>query len=498
MNHLFKNISAAWAVAICLSCTSQVPDKYTDSQQLPDIYPDYTGVTVPSNIAPLHFLVDEEADAYVARLSYGGQEWITDSREVTPSLSRWHDMLAAAKGKTINVEIFVEHDGQWTRYQPFGIHVAEEPIDAYLTYRLISPSYVTYRDLTLNQRDLTSFDESIIYGNMINSDVEHAQCINCHSCQNYNPARLQFHVREAMGGTVIAYDGKVSKVNLKTDSLISGGVYPAWHPSEKLIAYSVNQTGQTFHTRDLQKVEVQDILSDLILYDLEKNEVTRIPGDPDELEVFPWWSPDGKYLYYASARFVRKDSAESMDNETIRRYKEIKYNLYRRSYDAANRNMGPAELVFDAAAIGKSATLPRISPDGRFLMFTMGEYGVFHIWHKDADLYLMDLRTKQVRPMTEINSDNVESYHSWSSNGRWVVFSSRRNDGNYTRPFIAYIDKDGKGRKPFELPQDVPDMHRRFTRSYNIPEFMSAPVDITPQEFARVIQEEALPARQRN
>ena len=89
------------------------------------------------------------------------------------------------------------------------------------------------------------------------------------------------------------------KANLKTDSLISGGVYPAWHPTEKLIAYSVNQTGQTFHTRDLQKVEVQDMLSDLILYDVEKNEVTRIPGDTDELEVFPWWSPDGKYLYYA-------------------------------------------------------------------------------------------------------------------------------------------------------------------------------------------------------
>ena len=165
-----------------------------------------------------------------------------------------------------------------------------------------------------------------------------------------------------------------------------GRVYPAWHPTEKLIAYSVNQTGQTFHTRDLQKVEVQDMLSDLILYDVEKNEVTRIPGDADELEVFPWWSPDGKYLYYASARFVRKDTAENLDNETILRYKEIKYNLFRRNFDPASRRIGPSELVFDAAARGKSATLPRISPDGHYLMFTLGEFGVFHIWHKDADL----------------------------------------------------------------------------------------------------------------
>ena len=95
------------------------------------------------------------------------------------------------------------------------------------------------------------------------------------------------------------------------------------------------------------------MLSDLILYDVEKNEVTRIPGDTDELEVFPWWSPDGKYLYYASARFVRKDTVENLDNETILRYKEIKYNLFRRSFDPASRRIGPPELVFDAAARGK-------------------------------------------------------------------------------------------------------------------------------------------------
>ena len=495
---LLAGCLAGLACFSCFSCAPQMPDNYTESTDAADIYPDYRDVTVPPNIAPLRFIVDEEADAYAVRISGPDGEWTTDKREVTPGVDEWHDMTARARGRALDVEVFVKHGDGWTRRKPFRIHVAEEDIDPYLSYRLISPSYVTYKDLTLNQRNLTNFDESVIYGNMINTDVEHAQCINCHSYQNYNPARMQFHVRENYGGTVIAYDGKVTKVNLKTDSLISAGVYPAWHPREKLIAYSVNQTGQTFHTRDLQKIEVQDMRSDLILYDVERNEVTRIKGDPDEMEVFPWWSPDGKYLYYASARFVRKDTSENLEKETILRYKEIKYNLYRRRFDAARHAVDSAELVVDAAAIGKSATRPRISPDGRFLMFAMGKYGVFHIWHKDADLYLMDLRTRQVRPMTEINSNDVESYHTWSSNGRWVVFSSRRNDGNYTRPFFAYIDKDGRGRKPFELPQEVPDMHRRFTRSYNIPEFMSAPVDIAPQEFARLIRKDAVPARQLN
>ena len=135
-----------------------------------------------------------------------------------------------------------------------------------------------------------------------------------------------------------------------------------------------------------------------------------------------------------------------------------------------------------------SATLPRISPDGRYLMFAMGAYGCFHIWHKDADLWLMDLTTGETRNMEEINSKDTESYHSWSSNGRWVVFSSRRDDGGFTRPFIAHVDKNGKGSKPFELPQEDPDYHRQFVKSYNIPEFMRGPVSYSPQSFADILK----------
>ena len=69
-----------------------------------------------------------------------------------------------------------------------------------------------------------------------------------------------------------------------------------------------------------------------------------------------------------------------------------------------------------------------------------------------------------------------------------MVFSSRRYDGNYTRPFIAHIDANGHGSKPFELPQADPDYHRQLVKSYNIPEFMRGPVKTTPQEFARVLK----------
>ena len=274
---------------------------------------------------------------------------------------------------------------------------------------------------------------------------------------------------------------------MKNDSLLSAGVYPTWHPWLPVIVYSTNLTSQTFHTRNLNKIEVFDSSSDLIAYDVEKNEVTNIEKDSTEFEVFPFWAPDGKSVYYCSAHFEFRDTV-THGVEVIQRAKEIKYNIYRKSFDPETYTFGPREMVYCADSLDKSATLPRISPDGRYLMFTLGNYGVFHIWHREADLYLMDLQDGSVRNMEEINSHDTESYHSWSSNGRWVVFSSRRDDGGFTRPFIAHIDADGKGSKPFELPQADPDYHRQFIKSYNIPEFMKGRVEVTPQEFARVLK----------
>lgn len=79
------------------------------------------------------------------------------------------------------------------------------------------------------------------------------------------------------------------------------------------------------------------------------------------------------------------------------------------------------------------------------------------------------------------------------SNGRWVIFSSRRDDGVFTRPFMAHIDANGQESKPFELPCADPDYHRQLLRSYNIPEFMLGPVDIKPQTFADVLNGDGEP-----
>ena len=500
-NFQFSTLLSAILLTIMSACTHvSLPTEYTQVDSLPKIYPDYVDVTIPVNMAPLTFMLDTPADAMVARysMSAGSAGELTCSDDVHPSLSDWHQLLAAAQGNDLQVEVYARRGDRWTRYQPFAIHVSPDSIDPYISYRLISPSFVAYEVLTINQRCLENYDESVIYDNFLCSENSQGQCINCHNYQQYNPERMQFHARQKDGGTVIAYDGTLKRVNMRNDSILSAGVYPAWHPWLPFIVYSTDKTTQSFHTTNPNKIEVYDSESDLITYNVATDEVCNLENDTTEYEVFPCWAPDGKMLYYCSAHLDLQDSTATKQVETLRRVEELKYNIYRKTFNPETFEFGPRELVFDASAIDSSAVLPRVSPDGRFLMFTMTHFGYFPIWHHDADLWMIDLRAdsvSSVSPMKALNSPDTESYHSWSSNGRWVIFSSRRDDGSFTRPFIAHIDAEGHASRPFELPMSRPDAHRLSMKSYNVPEFMRGPVTVTPQTFADVLKGEAVNVR---
>ncbi len=486
------------ALLLMSSCAKHpdVPSSSQEVKSLPAIFPDYCDVTVPYNIAPLNFMLP--ADQYeecVARLTTpdGAQQTYGNGVKVQIPEQEWHAMLNASKGKSIKIEVWGLKEGEWLAFNPFEIHIAEQPIDGYLSYRLIEPSYIVYDFMEIAQRDLTSFAETQIFNNKVSCDDPKGQCINCHSFQNYKTDNMLFHARVTRGGTVIVNDGKVSKVDLKRDNTISAGVYPAWHPTAKLIAFSTNQTHQVFHTAHPNKVEVFDTASDLILYDVATDSVSIISNDPDLLEVFPTWSPDGKYLYYCKSVPLPEELRGKDISET---FQKVQYNLYRRTFDLASHGFGEEELVYDAASSDKSVTLPRVSPDGRYLLFAEGQYGCFHIWHHDADIVCLtldhnsDIDHTQENPIpldpTRLNSEGfAESYPTWSSNGHWIMCASRRIDGNYSRVYISYFN-NGKAEKAFLLPQEDPEHNTFRLKSYNRPEFMVEPVGISVNEFSKV------------
>ena len=448
------------------------------------IYPDYKEVTIPANIAPLNISLHDLDDAQLIIEGETGEGFQIELRKgfFDIPLKKWNQLLNENEGKKIKLTICKLVDSKWSAFTPFYIYIAQEPIDKYVAYRLIPPDYELWNKMGIYQRNLENFEESAIYENTIGD----YNCANCHSFQNGNPNHFMFHTRETHPGTLVFKDGLIEKLNTKTDETISFLVYPYWHPDGRYIVFSVNSTRQAFHANNLNRVEVYDSASDVVVYDTEKHQVMScdfLKAD-SVFETFPSFSADGKTIYFCSAK-----AANPMPYE----YKNVHYDLCKIDFDANTGTFGnKVDTLYHASSVGKSISLPRESPDGKYMTFVLHQYGNFSIWHKDADLYSINLNSGEVYPMVNANSDNVESYHSWSHNSKWMVFSSRRDDGLYTRLYICYIDENGKAHKPFMLPQHNPKKYYQdLLLSYNIPELIIDKVYVNKNNIERMLKKEA-------
>ncbi len=355
-------------------------------------------------------------------------------------------------------------------------------MDPYVTYRWLYPGYESWNEISIIQRSLESFKEHPVIENSV---VDH-NCVNCHSFNNGKTDDFLFHMRGSHNGTYLYKNGGFKKINPKTAEMKNGAVYPRWHPSGKFVAFSSNKIVQQFHSALNKKVEVSDLESSLLLYDVDRNEIRNVNLTDKEkyMDTYPEWSPDGGWLYFCRAAQV----GEIFD------YQQIRYDLFRVPFDPSTLRFGEAEIIFKASELKKSVSFPRVSPDGESLVLTLSDYGCFPIWHKEADLWSVDLRTLKASPMA-LNSDMTDSYHSWSSNGRWLIFSSKRIDGLTARLFISHIDENGNAGKPFILPQRDPDLYGKMLKSFNVPEFSTLKIRVDPGSIRRTARAPAAQAK---
>ncbi len=430
---------------------------YTDGP----IWPDYMDVTVPVEIAPLNFCYTAaDGPVPVTTFSHGDMNISIKGREVVWKDREWKKLLEAAKGDDIIVKSSVLPD-------PWTIHVSEDEIDYGINYRLIAPGYEVYSKMGIYERELSSYKEKALLEN-----TQFDGCVNCHAYNRGNPDNYSLHIRGSHGATLLNLEGEMAAYNTQTDSTLGFCVYPYWHPGGDYIAYSSNSTRQGFHVLADKLIEVFDLDSDLQVYDVRNNSLITSASVKKEnvWETFPAFSADGKKLFFCAAT-PRPIPAE---------VEEIRYNLCSVDFDPATGSIGSRidTLIF-AEGMGRSVSFPKPSYDGRFLVYTLSDYGNFSIWHHEADLWILDLETGESRPMDKANSHDTESYHSWSSNSRWLMFSSRRDDGLYTRLFFTHIDENGQESKPFMLPQKHPLHYYSYqNRSYNVPEFVTGPVEL--------------------
>lgn len=468
-------------------CSGRLPENYKTSDVDVHIYPDYANVTMPYNISPMNFIVQEKGKACVLKIEDEKHETIVVSadadKKLTIPLGKWQKMLADNKGKELTFTVFVQQDsGEWIAYKSFTNKVSNEAIDPYITYRLIEPSYMSTGIIGLYQLDLRTDEQICIISNHrkkkeVNPSREQC-CVNCHTNQRNNPQNTSFYYRGQGGGLILTYEGKTYKVNTKTGDMYAGTVYTSWHPDLPFIAFSTNIIRQSFPDAGAEKVYAYDFRGDLVLYDIKKNEITNILKTWDKMESFPYWSPDGKMLYYCSSDSLMRDPSD---------LQRMKYDLKRIPFDAETKSWGEPEMVYQASKQNMSATHPRTSPNGKYMVFTLGEYSSNAYTQRVADLYIMNLATNEVRRMDEINSPESDCYHSWSTDGHWMMFVTRRDDANYGRPYFTYIDDNGVGSKPFALPHTDPNHDLELMESYNAPEFSMAPVAKTRADYEDVI-----------
>lgn len=445
------------------------------------IYPDYKDVTIPVNIAPLNFSVADSSEYCLILKGRESQIQVRSDEGLFVIPQReWKNLLSENAGNEIELTVAKLTDGAWNAYTPFHIQVAKDSIDPYIAYRLLALSNM-WSKMGIYQRDLESYEQSVIYENSLTG----YNCVNCHSFPSRDPKKLVFHMRGTINGSVLIDGKKVTKLNTKTPETISNFSYMYMHPSGDFLAATVCQTYQNFFVNNPNTLEVQDDNSDIVIYDVERNEIFTCESlnSKDAWQIYPTFSPDGKSLYFCATAAV---------DSVTKNFWQTNYSLCRIDFDAETRTFGQqVDTLYNGRLNHKSVSFPRVSPDGKYLAFTLQAYGSFGVWHTDADLYMVRLSDGEVYPLTEANSPDMgDSYHSWSGNSHWLVFSSRRIDGLYTCPFFTYIDEEGQAHKPFLLPQKNPvKYYKDLMLTYNLPEFIEGKVQLDKHAILKTMRD---------
>ncbi len=485
----FQNIlyGAAASLLLLASC-AQTHENAEQVDHYPNMYPDYADVTIPVNIAPLNFeirdkhltnietiLTIEGADANDADNTLTAT---SNSQNMKFDLDDWKAFLQKAVNKNVKVQIYSKNDdGEWTAFKSFKWQVVGDSIDPYLTYRLIEPDYEVWNKIQIRQRCVENWKETILTDHHLQDN----HCMNCHAFGNQDPNLSMVYVRGEGGGAILNRNGKLRKLNLKTANMVSSSVYYGFDPSGRYVTFSTNIIIPAFHANPDKRLEVYDSKSDVYVADLDNNVIISSPltSDSTKLETFPTFSSNGRYIYYCVAD--RKDLK-------TKNLKGLKYALVRIPFEDRTGTFG-SEV--DTLYTERSVCHPKISPDGRYCLFTVADYGTFPIWHPEADLRMLDLQTGKIDSLSIVNSRKSDTYHSWSHSGRWFVFASKRDDGLYGKPYFCYFDEHGKAHKPFVLPQREPTFYDDCLKSFNIPELSRGPVPFNAIDVENVMKQEA-------
>lgn len=510
-----KFFTALFAVVLLCSCTEWSQKQVQLRDTFAPIIPDYAdSIVIPANIAPLNFCFSDtfRAKKAIVRISaFDSLQNLCKTYDfkikriggTDMSLGKWRKLMAAANGGYLLARIFVETEQGALQYKDLHWFVSPDKIDRYLLYRVSQYEEGQHGDVFSTQRDLESFKNRYIGHNRLLDYDNPGQrsCMNCHDCLNNDSHKMVFHVRGVHKGTILMRGDTLMKIAVP-DNYNLRFTYPAWHPSGKIVAFSTNLPASVHYASSTHKIiYTLDTLGSIVLLDVENMRLFSCPELTDTAydQVFPTWSPDGKRLYFC--RSPRKDYnvfpfpqyIDSSLSMRQNRTEQIWDDLMQMDFDPQTKVFSGLRCTYPFSQMQKSATMPKVSRDGRYLLLSLLKTSTFPLQNL-GDFYRLDLQADTLQPVEvdNLNTPGSEKGHSFSSSGRWMVFSSSRRTLAIPETYITHFNpENGTFSKPFLVPQKKGDFYRTNLQGFVFPMLSTTQVFYTPRQITRIIRGEA-------
>lgn len=516
MKTRFLRFSAAlFAVVLMCSCTDwsqrQVQIRDTFAPMIPD-YAD--SIVIPANIAPLNFCFFDTFRLKKAMVRISAYDSLQNLCKIYDfkikriggtkmPLRKWKKLMAAANGGCLSVRVFVETEQCVVQYKDLHWFVSPEKIDRYLLYRVSQYEEGQHGEVFFTQRDLESFKSRYVGHNRLLDYDNPGQrsCMNCHDCLNNDSHNMVFHVRGMHKGTILMHGDTLMKIAIP-DNYNLRFTYPAWHPSGKIVAFSTNLPASVHYASSTHKIiYTLDTLGSIVLLDVENMRLFSCPTLTDTAydQVFPTWSPDGKRLYFC--RSPKKDYGvfpfpqyiDSTLSMRQNRTEQIWDDLMQMDFDPQTKVFSNLSCTYPFSQMQKSATMPKVSRDGRYLLLSLLKTSTFPLQNL-GDFYRLDLQADSLLPVEVdiLNTPGSEKGHSFSSDGNWMVFSSSRRTLAIPETYITHFDSEnGTFSRPFLVPQKKGDFYLTNLQGFVFPVLSTTQVSFTPRQVTKVIRGEA-------
>ncbi|MBD5387968.1 hypothetical protein HDR68_01055 [bacterium] len=519
--------------------------------------PSYSdSLVLPVNIAPIGFTT-ANPDWQITEVWFRGFVFsdsmsdlifdnirLVDSIHFTPwpsifsneHIEQWHELLRNTRNGFLKVSITAKHKentDSLVQFSPLFWFVSNDSIDPYIIYRTSIFEDASYNHIVIEQKNLENFETKPLLDNF----MMNRNCMNCHACEGNNINNFLVHLRGTLSGTLLAKDGKLTKLKVPKEYPGLRLVYPSWYAGGDFIAFSTNQVySQHFSTPRRKGLITVDTLGDIVILDTKTLELFSC----DELlsdeydDVFPCFSVDGQSLFFCRTP-ARGSSAEkqaleqiqkqhfsnsndslffrnrnilppyvNLPDDQIEKGNALRANLMQIDFNPETHEFSNLRTVARFSTMNLSATMPFASPDGKYLIVSALPTTTFAV-QVMGDLYKVSLEDStpsglvppgvecgyRIEPIQSLNTDGSETFHTFSSNGRWMVFASNRETFGIPEIYISHV-RDGIFSKPFILPQQSTTFYERNLRAFLFPFLSKEPAQFDIKETAEVAHGEGV------